>query len=149
MQHYPRKGRPVTTHTKPFPRSTAESEPFWRGAREHQLLIQRCANCSTHIFYPRVLCPQCSGQALEWVRASGKGTIYSYTVIRRAALPSFAQDVPYIFAIVELEEGPRMATNIVSCRTEEVRIGLPVKVSFDDMTPEVTLVKFQLARNER
>lgn len=137
----------MMTHAKPLPRPTIETESFWRGAREHRLLIQRCTVCKTHIFYPRSLCPECSGRGLEWVQANGKGTIYSYTVVRRAALPGFAGDVPYVFAIVELEEGPRMATNIVGCRPEEVHIGLPVTVSFDDVTPEVTLVKFQLVRN--
>jgi hypothetical protein len=145
MQHYPGKGEIMTTYAKPLPKQTAESEPFWQAAREHRLLIQQCTNCDTYIFYPRVLCPQCSAIELKWVQVGGKGTVYSYTVIRRPAVPSFAQDIPYVFAIVELEEGPRMATNIINCRPEEVRIGLPIEVSFDDVTPEVTLVKFQPA----
>lgn len=133
----------MTTYSKPLPRPTAESEPFWKGARNHELLIQRCRACGKPVFYPRLFCPHCSSADLEWVRASGKGMIYSYTVIRRAAFPGFAADVPYVFAIVELEEGPRMATNLLSCPPEKLRIGLPVEATFEDVTPEVTLVKFK------
>lgn len=134
----------MTPYTKPLPQPTAESGPFWKGARNHQLLIQSCRACGKPFFYPRSLCPQCSSTDLEWIRASGKGIIYSYTVIRRAAFPSFSADVPYVFAIVELEEGPRMATNLLGCPPEALRIGLPVEAAFDDVTSEVTLVKFKL-----
>ncbi|MBI2877417.1 MAG: Zn-ribbon domain-containing OB-fold protein [Candidatus Tectomicrobia bacterium] len=133
----------MTTYMKPLPRPTMESEPFWRGTRNHELRIQRCRVCGKHIFYPRSLCPECSTTDLEWVQVSGKGTVYSYTIIRRAAFPSFAADVPYVFAIVELEEGPRMATNLVGCPPERARIGLPVEATFEDVAPEVTLVKFR------
>jgi len=84
---------------------------------------------------------------LRWEKVSGRGTVYSYTVVRRAGIPGFEKDVPYVFAIVELDEGPRIATNTVGVEPEKVRIGMEIEATFDDVTPEITLVKFKLIRS--
>jgi hypothetical protein len=130
-------------YNKPLPEPSCFTEPFWQGTKHHELLIQRCKACQQYIFYPRSHCPQCLSTALEWIKSTGRGKVYSYTVIRRAAFPSFAQEVPYVFAIIELEEGVRLSSNIVGCKPEEVRIGMPVMSVFEEATPEITLVKFK------
>jgi len=131
--------------SRPLPRPSPFSRPFWEAAKRHELLIQRCPKCRTHIFYPRYNCTECGARDLEWVKASGKGTIYTYTVARRPTHPAFADRVPYIIAIVELEEGPRLTTNIVDCDPDSVRIGTPVEVAFEDVNEEVSLPVFRPA----
>ena len=127
---------------KPFPIIDAESRPFWQGTRERRLMIQRCTACRRHFFYARALCPYCHSDAVDWVTASGRGTIYTFTIARRPAGPAFKGDVPYVVALVELEEGPRLMTNIIGIAPESVHIGQKVKAVFEDATDEVTLVKF-------
>ncbi|MBI1885228.1 MAG: Zn-ribbon domain-containing OB-fold protein [Chloroflexi bacterium] len=128
---------------KPLPQPTDVSQPFWEGARAGELRIQRCRDCRQHVFYPRSMCPLCLSERLEWVTASGRGKVYSYTVIRRAMHPGFQADLPYVLAIVELEEGPRLTTNIMAAEPEDVSIDMAVEAVFEDVTPEVTLVKFR------
>ncbi len=129
-------------YEKPLPVIDEESQPFWQAAREHRLAIMRCRDCRRAFFYPRALCPHCHSDAVEWMKASGRGTIYTFTIARRGAGPAFKADVPYVIALVELEEGPRLMTNIVTSDVASVRIGQAVKAIFDDVTDEVTLVKF-------
>jgi uncharacterized OB-fold protein len=133
----------MSEYIKPLPKPSPTSRPFWEAAKRHELMLQRCAACGKFIYYPRDRCPHCFGDKLEWQRVSGKGKIYSYTVVRRASARSFA-DGPYVLAIVELAEGPRMTTNIAA-PPEQVRVDMPVVVHFDDVTPERTLVKFKPA----
>lgn len=133
----------ATPYTKPLPEITNISRPFWDAAREHRLLIQRSKKTGKAVFYLRATSPYGPKDELEWVEASGKGTVYSYTVARRPTAPQWAGDVPYVLAIVELEEGARMTTNIVNCDPDTVRVGMAVRVVFDDVTREVTLVKFE------
>lgn len=135
----------MTNYNKPLPQPDRTTEEFWRAAKRHELLIPRCKSCNKYFFYPREDCPSCLSSNLEWVRVSGRGKIYSYTVVRQAAHPGFATDVPYILAIIELDEGPRMTSNVVDCRIEDVTVDMPVSVVFDDVTPKVTLVKFKPA----
>ena len=85
------------------------------------------------------------GQELEWVPVIGRGKVYTYTGVRRAMIPAFQADAPYVFAIVELDEGPRVPTNIVNCEIEDVRVDMPVQASYDDVTAEITLLKFEPA----
>jgi uncharacterized protein len=129
-------------YEKPLPIVDVDSLPFWRAAREHKLAVIHCRDCGKRFFYPRALCPHCHSAAVEWMTASGRGTIYSFTVARRPAGPAFKGDVPYVVALVELEEGPRLMTNIVTTDVNGVRIGQKVKAMFDDVTDEVTLAKF-------
>lgn len=131
-------------YDKPLPVIDAGTKPFWDAARDHRLSIPRCNACGKHHFYPRELCPHCHSDDLQWVDVSGKGEIYSYTIARKPAGPVFAGDVPYVIAMIALDEGPRMLTNIITDDVESVRIGDRVTVRFDDVTPEVTLAKFTI-----
>lgn len=129
-------------YEKPLPVIDPGSKPFWDATREHRLSIPRCNSCGEHHFYPRELCPHCHSDDLEWKDVSGMGEIYSYTIARRPAGPVYADDVPYIIAMIKLDEGPRLLTNIITDDVESIAIGNRVKVKFDDVTPEVTLAKF-------
>ena len=133
----------MSEYTKPLPKPSPTSRPFWEAAKRHELMLQHCNSCRAFIYYPRDLCPYCMSDQLEWERMSGRGKVYSYTVVRRASTRSFA-DAPYVLAIVELDEGVRMTTDIVAA-PEAVKVGMPVAVYFDDVTPEHTLVKFKPA----
>lgn len=130
-------------YRKPLPEPSESTRPFWEGTRAHELRLQRCRDCRKHIFYPRLVCPFCLSDNLDWVIASGKGKVYSYTVVRRAMHPAFREDVPYVLAIVQLEEGPRITTNIVGVPPQEVRVDMPVRAAYDDVTPDLTLLKFE------
>jgi len=133
----------MSEYIKPLPKPSPASLPFWEAARRHELKLQHCAKCEAFVYYPRYRCPTCFSEDLEWRPVSGRGKVYSYTVVRRASTRSFG-DGPYVLAIVELEEGPRITTNIVA-PPEQVRVEMPVAVYFDDVTPERTLVKFKPA----
>ena len=133
----------MNEYLKPLPKPSPTSRPFWDAAKRHELLLQRCGACSKFIYYPRPRCPYCFSDQLMWEQCSGTGKLYSYTVVRRAASRAFA-DAPYVLAIVELAEGPRMTTNILA-PPEQLRVDMPVTVFFDDVTPDHTLVKFKPA----
>lgn len=133
----------MSSYEKPLPRPTATSRPYWDAARQHRLQLQQCAGCQKFIYYPRDRCPYCLSDQLDWRPVSGKGKVYSYTTVRRASTRSFA-DKPYVLAIVELDEGVRMTSN-VEAAPESIRIGMLVTVFFDDVTPDHTLVKFRPA----
>ena len=126
----------------PIPADPELTKPFWEAAKRHELLIPRCSACDRFFFYPRHTCPHCMSPDWEWAPVSGRGRVYSFTLVRRPANPAFGDDVPYPYAVVELDEGPRMITNIVDCPVEAIEIDMPVRVRFDDVTPEWTLVKF-------
>lgn len=133
------------TNTMPLPVPTPVSEPFWEAARDHRLAIQRCPN--GHVFaYARSHCPLCLSARNEWVNASGRATLYSYTVARRPTSPDFEGETPYVIAIVALEEGPHIMSRLVEIAPEAVRIGMPIEVVFDDVTPEVSLPYFRPAQ---
>lgn len=132
----------MSDYRKPLPKPTPTSLPFWAAARRHELSLQRCGACHKFIYYPRERCPHCFSDRLGWERVSGRGKVYSYTVVRRASSRAF--DQPYVLAIVELDEGVRMTTDIEAA-PERVKVGIPVVVHFDDVTPEHTLVKFKPA----
>jgi len=137
----------VTEYKKPLPNPlhTETSLPFWEAAKRHELLMPRCRKCERLFFYPREACPVCLSPDIGWEKLSGRGRLYSYTVIHQPVFPAFQEDVPYIYAMIQLDEGPRMISNLVNCPAEEAKIGMPVVAVFDDVTPEVTLVKFQPA----
>lgn len=123
--------------------SDGDSRVYWEGIARGELRIQRCDACSRHVFYPRSICPHCFSDQLSWVTASGKGTIYTYTVVHQA-FGSFAGDVPFTVAIVELEEGVRMMTRIIDGPRERVTIGAPVRVTFESVADDMTLPYFRL-----
>jgi uncharacterized OB-fold protein len=127
--------------SKPRPRPAPESLPFWEAARAHRLQLPRCNACSRHWFPPARRCPHCLSSDLVWVEASGRGRIYSFVVFHRVYHPAFESDVPYVVAIVELDEGPRLLTNIVGTPPEDVRCDMRVRVIFEDFN-DYTLPKF-------
>jgi uncharacterized OB-fold protein len=131
---------------KPVPIVNDWARPFWQGAREQRLLMQQCVDCGKHIFYPRIACPHCFSDHLEWVEASGKGTVYSYTVVESNAPSAFVPDMPYVIAVVKLEEGVQMLSNIVGCAPSDVRCDMPVEVVFEQLDEQFTLPKFRPSR---
>ena len=109
---------------------TLEDAPFWEAAAEGRLVLPRCRSCGTVIWYPRPFCPECrTTSGVEWISASGRGTVYSFTVSHRGMGP-YSQHAPYVVAYVELEEGPRVLTNIVGADLDALRIGDAVEVVF-------------------
>lgn len=132
-------------YEKPLPIIDPESAPYWSALKERRLILKRCRDCGRHHFYPRALCPHCHSDALVWSDARGTGTIYSYTVARRPAGPAFKADAPYVIAVVDLDEGARMMTNIVTDDVDSIRIGQRVSIAFDAVTEEVTLPRFKPA----
>lgn len=121
----------------------SDSRPYWEGLARGELRIQRCQACSQAVFYPRALCPHCHSDQLEWIVASGKGTIYTYTVAHQGFGP-FAADVPFVIALVELEEGARMMSRIIDAPRERVTIGAAVSVTFEGSGEDLTLPYFRL-----
>jgi hypothetical protein len=130
---------------KNLPQITPETAEYWAGCRRHELLIQRCADCGAAQFYPRAFCTHCSGDQLQWSRASGRGTLASYTVVHRAVSQAYAAEVPYVVALVSLEEGPMMMSNVVGCPPGDLRIGMNLQVVFDDWSDAITVPKFRPA----
>lgn len=125
-----------------LPRPTPESAPFWQGCRDHKLLLQYCTTCAKHQFYPRVICANCMSEQLEWREASGRGTVETYTIVTRAVSDAYAADVPYIIALITLEEGPRLMSNVIGCDVESVKCGLAVEVVFERWSDKITMPKF-------
>ena len=128
---------------KPVPVPTKETQPYWDGCKQHELRVQKCAACNHHQFYPRLYCTACMSDRVEWVKTSGRAKVLSYTIIYRPVTQAFAGNVPYVVAMVTLDEGPQMMTNIVGCEPEKVYIGMPVQVTFDDWTEEISVPKFK------
>lgn len=122
------------------------TDPFWEATKRHELIIPRCRFCDRFFFYPREACPTCLRENWEWTPVSGKARLYSYTTVHQPQDPGFQDEVPYIYAIVQLEEGPKMISNVVGYDSlDEVKVDMPLVVVFDDVTPEWTLVKFRPA----
>jgi uncharacterized protein len=120
-----------------------ESAPFWAGTRERKFLIRHCRACGRHHFYPRQYCPHCWADRGDWVSASGRGRIFSYTIIHHNDLHPFREMLPYIVALIDLEEGVRVTSNIVECTPEVVHVGMPVEVIYHQVTEEITLPQFR------
>lgn len=124
---------------RPLPVPNADTAPFWDGCARETLTVQRCDDCGTRQFPPRPFCTACRSAALTWVAASGRATVASFTVVHRAPVPAFREAVPYVLALVDLAEGPRMMTNLVDCDPGSVRIGQAVRFVFrrvaDDAPP--------------
>ena len=117
---------------KPVPVPDAVTTPFWEATKAGKLMVQRCIDCGNRFFYPRERDPVCLSDNLEWVEVSGKGRIYSFIVVRQPGNPAFADDVPYIYAIVQLDEGPRMNGNVTGIPIEDVQIDMLVEVHFEE-----------------
>jgi uncharacterized protein len=128
------------------PPMTPETSPFWRAAAAGSLALPRCNECERLIWYPREFCPHCGADQVTWTTLTGRGHIYSYTVIRRAPHPAFAGSVPYALAVVELEEGARMMTNVVSDDLDDLAIGMALTAVYDRVSDECGIVRFRPTR---
>lgn len=126
---------------KPLFDPTPEVQPVLDAAAEGRLAIQRCAACGHHQFYPRVHCTACGALDPEWVDASGDGEVHTFSVVHRNGMPGWRDEVPYVVAVIELAEGPRIFTNVVDCDPAEIAVGMPVRVTFVE-EGELTLPKF-------
>jgi uncharacterized OB-fold protein len=131
---------------KLLPEPTPETAPYWEGCHQHELRLQFCTDCQKHFFYPRIFCPTCLSDAVEWRTVSGTGTLLTYVLSARPA-PGFEHELPYAIAIVQLAEGPHLMSNIVNTELtpQNLRAGMPVEVVFEDVTETITLPKFQPA----
>lgn len=123
----PQMPRTATWH---LPVPDLETAPYWEATAQGRLLIKRCRACAEPYFYPRNHCPRCWSLDTEWIEASGRGAVYTFTIVYQNDLPPFRDRLPYVVAIVELEEGVRMTSNVEGCEPEDVRCGMPVRVSF-------------------
>ncbi|AHG64095.1 Zn-ribbon domain-containing OB-fold protein [Advenella mimigardefordensis] len=131
------------TNPLPKPVVNADSQAYWDAARERRLVIRKCRTCGEVHFMPRHLCPHCWSDQLEWIVAKGQGEVHSFTIIRRASDPAFASKVPYAVALIELDEGVRMMSNIVGDDALAVKIGDRVSVMFEDRGDGALLPQFK------
>ena len=129
----------------PLPAPGPDDQAFWEGTKRHELLIQRCTSCGTLRFWGKPMCAECNSFDSEAVPASGRGTIWSFTTTYHGWSRAWREAVPYTVVVVQLDEGPRMVSNVVQCTPDEVRVDMPLVAVFDDVTPEWTLVKFKPA----
>jgi uncharacterized protein len=136
----------ATDYKKPIPVPDEASQPFFAGARRHELMLQKCSSCGTVMWPVKPRCDRCWSADITWVQASGKGTLYSFTLMHQVLHPGFAADAPYNIAEVNLAEGLRITTNVVGCPNSDLQIGMPLEVTFEDITDEVALPKFKPAR---
>jgi uncharacterized OB-fold protein len=130
-------------YTKPLPQIGPDTRAFWEGCRDHKIRIQKCGDCGHLRWPPAFFCPNCLSRNTQLIAASGRGTVYSYVVYHVAYDPSFKQDLPYVVALVELEEGPHLLTNIVECDPNAVFCDMAVETVWDDVTDTVSLPKFR------
>lgn len=134
------------SYAKPLPELGDEvNGPYWEAARAHRLEMPVCNDCGHRVWYPRRFCPVCWSDDMSWVELSGEGRLWTFTEIHVPFYDeTWADDVPYVVVVVELEEGPRMLSNLVEPDVESLAIGDRVHVVFDDVTPDVTLPRFRV-----
>ena len=137
----------TTGYNKPIPVPQVESDVYWQKAKDHELWLRNCNDCGNAYFYPRDISPCCFSRNTDWRQASGKATLYTYAIVHRAPHMGFVGDVPFVTAMVELEEGPIMPTNIVidDPTPENLQIGMALEVVFEDITDDIALPKFKPA----
>ena len=134
-------------YNKPTPVPQQENDFYWEKAKQHELWLRKCNDCQDIYFYPRDICPNCHSRNVTWVQSSGKGTLYTFAIVHRAPHPGFRDDVPFVVAMVELEGSSRIPTNLVEVEPdpEKIKIGMPVQVTFEDITDTISLPKFKPA----
>jgi uncharacterized OB-fold protein len=132
----------------PLPAITDDTRPFWEGCRRRELVVQRCTACGAFRHPPAPICWRCRSFAHEWVRSSGRGTVFTFALVQRAFLPALAAHVPYTIVVVALDDAPgvRVLSNLVEATPAELSVGLPVEVLFEDVTAEVTVPRFRVRR---
>jgi uncharacterized OB-fold protein len=134
------------TYQKPLPQPNADDRFFWDGCKEHKLLFQKCLNCGLVRWPPSIICPNCHSNDTEVIEAAGEGKIYTYAVYHQAYHPGFESEIPYVTAVIELEEGPHLLSNITDCEPDELECDMPVEVVWEDITKEFSLPKFKPIR---
>lgn len=134
-------------YNKPLPKPTPQSQVFWDGCKREKLFIQQCKECGKNIFYPKLYCPFCLSKELSWIQATGKGRIYTYMIVYGYQPTEFEADLPYVVAVIDLEEGVKIMSNIVDSELENIRCDASVEVVFDKVTDDVTLPRFRLAKS--
>ncbi len=132
------------------PEITNLTKPFWDALRRHELLIQRCKGCGEYQWYPRANCIHCGARDLEWAKCSGRGKIYSYTIIEMVIgnSPLFNKELPFAVALIDLDEGPRVYAMMTDCYLNEVKIDAPVEVVFRDVAPDLTIPMFRPVKGQ-
>lgn len=132
----------------PQPMADKEALPWWQAASKHRLLVQRCTKCSHMRLPPAPICPECRSDNLDWQEVSGRGELYTFTIVHRAVAAD--QELPFIVAVVELEgaQGVRMISNLVDTPQDQLEIGMPVEVVWEDMSPDLTLPRFRAASTD-
>jgi len=135
----------MSEYKKPLPEIDGWwHKEFWEACKRRQLLIQQCADCGElNILSTRMLCPHCLSPNLKWIQSSGRGKVYSFTVVMASPPKVFADDVPYAIGVITLEEGPRIRSNIVGCKPDEIRCDMDVEVVFEDINDQYALPKFR------
>jgi len=132
----------MMTVQKPAPRPSDHSRLFWEACQRHELRIQQCTVCKALLHYPKVRCPNDGSDRFDWCAVSGRGTVFSYIVVHRAFHAAFMPDPPYVVAVVELEEGVRLMSNVIGVDHGDVRVGMPVHLTWDDASGPYPLPKF-------
>ncbi len=126
---------------------TPETQPYWDGLKEGKLMLPKCEDCNQPFFYPRILCPQCQSRRITWMQASGKGKLYSFEIVHQQLDRRFKVPPPYILAMIELDEGPRLMSNLINIEADPqvLQCDMPVEVVFETLTDEITIPLFQPA----
>ena len=130
-------------YKKPIPVPSDESRPYWEALRDRRLMMPRCDDCGHYWFPPSFLCPKCNSSKSTWTQVSGKGRIFSYVVYHRVYHPAFAGEVPYAVAVVELDEGPRMYSNVIGMPPDKLACDIKVEVVYEPIDDAITLPKFK------
>ena len=128
---------------KIIPTLTVETQPYWDACQQETLLLQQCKECDHIQFYPRLMCSKCSSREVGWIESSGFAKVLTYTIVHRPILPAYQKEAPYILALVQLEEGPTMMTNIVNCPHETINCNLQVKVLFQPWSEDFLVPVFE------
>jgi len=136
---------PAPSNRRDLPTIEDGTRPFWDAAREGRFLIARCGGCGRAHHYPRPFCPYCWSHDVSWEEASGRATLYTYSTVFVNDLPPFSERLPYIAAVVELEEGPRVMTNLIDCTPDALQVGMVLEVAYRELTPEITVPVFRPA----
>lgn len=125
------------------PTRSPEADQYWSGCREGRLIMPHCQSCGELHFYPRPFCPHCGGNDLAWRQLSGAGEVYTFAVVKQPLEKVFTGLIPYIIAIVELEEGIRILSHVIEVHPEEIKCGLKVQVDFREVSPTLTIPIFR------
>jgi hypothetical protein len=132
-----------TAYSKPLPAMVGMTKQFYEFCKQGELRFQRCKDCGQWRHVPREMCASCGSWNWEWAKSSGRGRVFTWTVVARAMHPAFMNEVPYASVVVEMEEGVRLVTTLVDCPPDEIQMDMPVEVVFEAVTDEVTLPRFR------